>query len=189
MCIHLSSSLSLSLSFSFSLHAHVSICKRLIDICAHTWIYLAHASSNRENYAATYLSRLLCLRFYMRVMFCAKFPSGHPFVSSSVRLLHAGRRRGIALSLRESRAIDDAHSQLSCAGDSKESTVLDETDAPRRIIATLTSLTSSARYARSFAIVASPSSFLGIIEYRSRSFFSFLLLVLFVILLLFFRAS
>lgn len=47
--------------------------------CTHTYTDgrrgLAHASPCRENCAATYLSRPLCLRFYVRLTFCVKFAS------------------------------------------------------------------------------------------------------------------
>jgi len=147
---------------------------------------LAHANPSRENCAATYLSRPLCLRFYMQVMFCVKFPSVRPSVRPSARPARArrtigaesqARARSRSLSLRflrGSRAIVPPRRPTFLRGDSKESAALDETDAPRRIIATLDEARSPPRAARTCARnVGFPTSPPGIIGYRSFLLFLF----------------
>jgi len=93
--------LSLSLSLSLVFPYHARLVDRLAHTCAHT---RAHASPSRENCAATYLSRPLCLRFYMQVMFCVKFPSVRPSVRPCVRRAHderseRNRKRALSLAL------------------------------------------------------------------------------------------
>lgn len=95
-------------------HASLRVCS---PSCAHGHERrgLAHASSRRENCAATYLSRPLYLRFYVRLMFCTKFASA--------------ARCGIARSL--------ASRTYTFLLDSRRSSILDEADASREIIASI----------------------------------------------------
>lgn len=168
------------------------MCRHLVVIDAHTWIQLAHASSSRENCAATYLSRPLCLRFYMRVMFCVKFPSGHPFVSSSPSCMQESERTNDDAEsrspLRKSRAIDNAHSRrLSRA---KKISRDRQSSTNGCAMANNCNVNEPSFYPDMHADrhrpPLPPLSFLGIIEYRSCSFFSFLLVLLVALLL--FRA-
>lgn len=218
VCTHLSSfssqlSVSLFLVFSFSLvptyQARTSI-RALrtytynVHMLAGRYIQLAHASPSRENCAATYLSRPLCLRFYMQLMFCVKFPSVRlsiRYVRPCVRRAHDERfernheraicslaRSRSLRSLRISRVAQSCRhtGRLSCGRDSEESAVPDETDAPWQIIVTLndtwTSLRAYVTYVRMYTYVRNAAAFSpflsssrGIIEYRSFLFFLFFL--------------
>lgn len=112
-------------------------------------------------------------------MFCVKFPVGPSGMQGRGRQDAESHRSPPLARISRNRARPPPRNRLSCEGDSEDSTVLDETDAPRRIIATLTRLgplTMHARFPppraahpplpRPQALPPPPVSS-GIIEYRS----------------------